>query len=76
MTDRAPCKHYWIIPDSTKETVTGVCKLCGEKKPDMQNQWGFHGTPREAIREWQLEEHLKKEGRNHEMSKLQQVRQL
>lgn len=57
---QAPCKHYWIIPDSTKETVTGVCKLCGQEKPDMQNQWGFHGPPREAVREWQFEEHLKK----------------
>jgi len=57
---QAPCRHHWIIPSSREATVTGVCKLCGEEKKEMQNQWGFYSSAREAISDWQVQEHLKR----------------
>jgi hypothetical protein len=33
------CKHHYILPDSQEPEVTGVCKLCGDRKWH-QNQPG------------------------------------
>lgn len=65
--DQDTCRHYWLLPDSGAAEVKGVCKLCGAER-DHNNQWGFYKSARDAIRDWEVQEHIKRVTRNEEVT--------